>query len=457
MLRIKFTYLFFIFGLIVSAPIIAQDTELEEPTDDLGNVSDAFQENFFEALKQKAIENYEVALEALKRAERAAKDNIASKAVVYFEMGKNQKHLKQYDDAEENFKKVLESQGERLDVMEALYDLYYIKRDYDAAIPLVKKLIVKDEDYKEDLANLYHRTKQYDAALGLLDELDESWGETSYRNALRRQIYKITGNSEGAIQNLESKIDKNPKKEQDYLNLIFLYSEQGETAKAFETAKELLKNQPKSQLAHLALYKFYLEEGNTVEAMKSMNIVFGANKIDRESKYKVLGDFLNFVGENPDYESDLDRLIAQFSSEGNGRVYEQLGDYYRSKKDKEAALRFYEKGTAIDEDNFSLIKNTLLLQIDVEKYTEAKQLSEDALATFPAQPLLYLLNGVANNRLNESDTAIDSLEMGIDFLLDNPKMEKDFYEQLQIAYSNKGNVKKATEYKKKAEGINLSN
>ncbi len=430
---------------------------MEEPTDDLGDVSDSFQENFFEALKQKAIENYELALDALRRAERAAKDNETSKAVVYFEMGKNQKHLKRFDDAEENFKKVLESQGERMDVMEALYDLYYLRRDYNAAIPLVKKLILKDEDYKEDLANLYHRTRQYDAALELLDELDESWGETTYRNALRRQIYKVTGNSEGAIKDLESKIDKNPKKEQDYLNLIYLYSEQGEDAKAFETAKELLKNQPNSQMVHLALYKFYLEEGNTQEAMKSMNIVFGASKIKQESKYKVLGDFLNFVAENPSHEADLDRVIAQFSSEGSGEVYEQLGDYYVSKGDKEAALRFYEKGAQLDEDNFSLIKNTILLQIDVQKYDMAKQLSEDALATFPAQPLLYLLNGVANNELKQHEAAIESLETGVDFLLDDPKMERDFYEQLHIAYSQSGDTKKAAEYKKKAADINLPN
>ncbi len=440
-----------------SNPIIAQETDIVEPTDDLGNVTDAFQENFFEALKQKAIENYELALVALKKAERAAKNNEESKSVVYFEMGKNQKHLKRFDDAEENFNKVLESQGERLDVMEALYDLYYLKRDYTNAIPLVKKLILKDEDYKEDLANLYHRTKQYDAALTLLDELDESWGETTYRNALRRQIYKVTGNSDGAIKNLENKIDKNPKKEQDYLNLIFLYSEQGETQKAFETAKELLKNQPNSQLAHLALYKFYLDEGNTVEAMKSMNIVFGSSKIDQDNKYKVLSDFLNFVSENPQYESDLDGVVDQFSSEANGQVYEQLGGYYMAKGEKETALRFYERGAVLDEDNFSLIKNTLLLQIDIEKYQEALNLSENALATFPAQPLLYLVNGVANNRLNLSEAAIESLETGVDFLLDNPKMEKDFYEQLHIAYTKNGNDKKAADYKKKAAQIDLPN
>lgn len=447
----------FLFGIICfPMGMIAQDPDLA-PTDDLGNVSDAFQESFFEALKQKGIENYELALNALQKAERAAKKNPEQEAVVYFETGKNLKFLKRYQEAEENFQKVLDSQGERMDVMEALYDLYYLQRNYTKAIPLVQKLMVIDPDYKEDLANLYNRTKQYDKALDLLDELDESWGESTYRNALRRGIYRATGNSEGAIKDLETKIDKNPKKEQDYLNLIYLYSEQGDTNKAFEVAKELLKNQPNSQLAHLALYKFYLDEGNSAEAMKSMNIVFGSSKIKNKSKYQVLSDFLGFVAKNPQFETDLDKVIAQFPQDGNGQLYEQFGDYFLAKEDKATALRFYEKGAVLDTDNFSVIKNTLLLQIDFKKFEQAVTLSKNALETFPAQSLFYLLNGVANNGLEKYDQAIESLEMGLDFILDDSKMERDFYTQLELANNKKGDTNKANEWAKRAAQINIPN
>ncbi len=174
--RLNLHIILFLFGIFYhSEPIFTQEIATTS-TDDLGNVSDAFQENFFEALKQKGIENYELALIALEKAEKAANKNPEHEAAVFFEAGKNLKHLKRYDEAEENFKKVLQSQGERLDVLEALYDLYYLKHDYTAAIPLVQKLIKIDEDYKEDLANLFSRTRQYDKALELLDELDENWG-----------------------------------------------------------------------------------------------------------------------------------------------------------------------------------------------------------------------------------------------------------------------------------------
>lgn len=457
----KCLYVFIIlFGIFsISEYTYAQEIEAtwELPTDDLGNVSDAFQEHFFEALKQKAIENYELAIEALKKAEIAAKKNPRNVAVVFFEMGKNLTELKKYDEAEEYFKKVMQTEENQLDVMEALYDLYYVKKDYDSAIPLVQKLIEQDDDYKEDLANLYTRTQQFDKALELLDELDRTRGESDYRDSLRTQIYHMTGNASKQIERLSSKIDTNPNNEKDYLHLIFLYSEEGNTQKAYETALQLLKSHPGSHLAHLALYKFYLEEENIQEAMKSMLIVFRSPEIDEESKYRVLGDFVSFVHKNPNHEKDLERVVSVFSSENSGKVYEKIGDYYLVKERKEEALKFYEKGVVDDQDNYSLVKNTLLLQIDFKKYEAAEELSAIALEIFPSQPLLYLLNGVANNGLKRTDIAIESLETGLEYLLEDPKMELDFYEQLVVAYTEKGDIKSAEGFRNKARKIKGSN
>tara|TARA_R110000851_G_scaffold148152_2_gene288409 strand:+ start:64479 stop:65843 length:1365 start_codon:yes stop_codon:yes gene_type:complete len=454
-LKLKLIYILLLFfGILLPKQLGAQETEAPasgEPE----NVTDAFQESFFEALKQKGIENYELALAALNKAEKAAKSE-ENKAVVYFEMGKNHTYLKQYAEAEENFNKVLKSQGDRLDVLEQFYELYYQQREYKKSIPLVQKLIPFDEDYKEDLANLYILTKQYDKALEQLDELDQVWGESDIRNALRAQIYRATGNTEGAIENLEQKIDNNPKNEKEYLNLIFLYSEQGNKEKAFEAAKNLLKNNPKSELVHLALYKFYLNEGNATEAIKSMKIVFNSEEVDKETQYKVLGDFIQFVNENPEYETELGEIVNQFSIE-NGRVYEKLGDYYAAKNRKEDALNAYEKGIVQDPDNYNLLKNTLLFQIDFKKYEAAAKLSSEGLEIFPAQPLLYLLNGVANNGLQKSEAAIESLEIGLDFILEDPKMERDFYEQLSLAHRTKGDAQKAKMYADKATAIILPN
>ena len=452
----KFIFLtLFLIGIIwVPINTYAQDRPLN---DDLGNTSDTFQENFFEALKQKSIENYELALNALDKAEVAAKDNQENKAVVYFEKGKNLAALKRYKEAENNYNRVLEWSPEKIEVLEALYEIYYEDKNYDAAILLVEKLILQDSDYKEDLANLYHRTKQYNKALVILDELDEDWGESNYRNALRSQIYRVTGNTSQAISKLEKKIDKNPKSEQEYLNLIFLYSEEGNSGKAFEIAKELIKQMPNSQLVHFALYKYYLEDGESEKAIKSMNIIFSSNQIERKSKNRVLEDFLLFAKNNPSYKTKIDGLITNGLKGGDSQTYLLLGDFYLLEGDKEKSLNFYIEGTKSDSDNFGLLKNTILLQIEVEKYKDAIVLSDVGLEIFPAQPLLYLVNGVANNELKNVDQAIEILETGLDYLFDDPKMEYDFYQQLTIAYTLKGNTKKAKLYYKKASELSIIN
>lgn len=449
--------LLLVLGLAISLPSGLYGQELESdtitnPMDQLGTVSDAFQENFFEGLKQKAIENYELALTALAKAEKAAKTP-ENKAVVYFEMGKNHALLNEYAQAEKNFEKVLASQGDRLDVLEQLYDLYYQQQDFEKAIPLVKKLIPFDEDYKEDLANLYATTKQYKKALQQLDELDAMWGESDLRNALRTQIYRATGDTQGAIDNLEQKIGDNPKNEREYLKLIFFYSEQGDSEKAFATALDLLKAKPKSQLVHLALYKFYLDKEAIPEALESMKVVFSSEEIDQESKYKVLGDFILYVNEHPQLEPELENMATLFSEENGGKVYEKLGDYFSAKMQKEKALAFYEKGVALTPLNYNLLKNTILLQIDTQKFGRAVSLSQEGLDNFPAQALLYLLNGVAHNALHQPDQALESLESGLDFILEDPQMQRDFYKQLSLAYSEKGDLQKAKLFTEKAAQI----
>ncbi|MAN58920.1 MAG: hypothetical protein CMC08_03695 [Flavobacteriaceae bacterium] len=450
-------FLLLLIGGAFFLPKAISAQEVDDATDDLGNVTDAFQEHFFEALKQRAIENYELALTALSQAEGATKGDTHLDAVISFERGKNLMALERYEGAEQSFMEVRKIEGDRMDVLEALYDLYYLEQDFEAAIPLVQKLMQQDEDYKEDLANLYSRTGRYDKALQVLDELDQTWGESDYRNALRTQIYRQTGNTEEEIVKLEEKIEGSAKSERDYLNLIYLYSEQGNPEKAFATAKELLAAKPRSQLVHVALYKFYLEEGSYAEAVQSMKTVFESSEVEAVQKYKVLADFIEFVNANPSYESELEKAIPLFLEASGGKVYQQLGEYYLSKENREVALRFYELGTAKDPDNFDLIKNTLLLQIDERQYVAAAKLSEEALAVFPAQPLLYLLRGVALTQSGKPETAVAILEMGVDFLLDDLKMERDFYLQLSAAHSLLGNTQKAQSYTDKANKLNSPN
>ncbi|MCM4155045.1 tetratricopeptide repeat protein [Gramella sp. AN32] len=418
--------------------------------DDLGNVSDEFQENFFEALKQKGIENYEKAITSLEKCLQID----ASNAVVYFELGKNYQNLKKYDEAVQNFQKAHELLPQKESILQYLLDTYKETGNISEGISTVQKLTKLDPKYEQDLIGFYILNEDYDKALAVIDKLDENLGVNAYRNAMRRQIYSRTNNTDAQISNLEKSIGANPEIEQNYLNLIYIYSENGEEKEAFRIAEELLETNPGSSLAHLALYKFYLDQSKTEKAITSMKIVFQSEEIDAESKFKVLNDFMNFVQKNPEYEKELIDITGKLSEwENTPQLYEQLGDYHLSKNNFEDALTFFELGIATDEDNFELLKKTLLLQLKAGKYESASNLTKNGLEVFPSQPLLYLLQGVALNNQDNYAAAAESLEEGLDYLIEDEKMEMDFYTELMKAYLGLNNAEKVNDFKTRAAAL----
>ena len=446
--------LFLILGILICPQInYAQVDFNKTPDDDLGDNSDKFQELFYEALKQKGIENYDRAAEAFQKCIEI--DN--SVPVLYFELGKSYSKLKNFGAAEDALKKAVDKDPDNEWFLDELYGFYASHNEFDKAIKTIKQLVRFHPDYKEDLASLYVKTKKYDDALEILDALDAQFGISVRRDIMRNRIYAATGRKKDQIKNLESRVEDNPEKESNYLALIYRYSENNEKEKAFETAKELLNVNPNSQLVHLALYKFYLDDNDAEMAIESMKIVIKSTAIKPEAKLKVLTDFVKFVKENPEYETDLIEATAMVSDTNNSKTVIELGQYYLAKNDKVKALENFEIALKLEPNNFEVLRNIMLLYIDLKKFDLAKNKSSKALEIYPSQPLLYLINGVALNELNQPKEALESLETGLDYIIEDTKMEADFYNQLSKAYTLLNNTTKAKAFSDKAKQLQSPN
>ncbi|NJY61523.1 hypothetical protein HC174_01970 [Salinimicrobium sp. CDJ15-81-2] len=439
--------------LQVGQPVNAQVPEkpvVEMAQDDLGNVTDAFQEHFFEGLKQKAIENYDKAIDALVQALALKPDE----PVVYLELGKNFNALRQYSQASVYLEKGRKAAPQNEGMLEELYTTYYQNKEFDRALPVVKDLAKLNSGFAEDLVNLYIENEKFDEALALLDSLDQTKGSSTYRESLRRQVYARTNNVEAQISDLQENIDVNPQDEKDYLNLIFVYSENGQIEEAYATAKELLKVNPESQLVHLALYKFYIADKEPEKAVNSMEILLESDQIDEVTKYQALNDFLIYVTENPSLEEDLIRLVEVFSEkENNRKVYKQLGTFFLEKGNKELALDYFTTALENEKDDFGLFREVISLMAEAGNYEQVKSLSQQALEIFPTQAWLFLMRGTAEMRLKEFKKAETSLQEGLDYLIDDPETEKQFYRQLAEAYKGMNEMQKASEALKKAENL----
>jgi tetratricopeptide (TPR) repeat protein len=445
---------FYIALIIIGVFLIPQTSYTQvdfnkRPDDDLGNVEDEFQEHFFEALKQKGIENYDRAVDALHKCLNLD----SKKPVIYFELGKNYNKLKNFGAAEDHLKKAISMQPDNEWFLDELYDVYYQQDDINNAIKTIKQLVKYHPDYKEDLAALYVREEKYKQALELLDELDAQLGISESRDAMRNDIYSITGNADDRIENLEQRIAKNPNNEDNHLKLIYRYSQTGDRKNAYKAAKNLLKVKPESKFVHLALYKFYLQDTKVNDAINSVKIVLASPEIIADAKAKVLKDFVDFVAKNAEYETDLIDITALVDDNKNAQTHSDLGHYYLKAGDKVKALSNFKEALKQDPKDFKTIKDVLLLQLDIQDYKAVIKNSERALELYPAQSILYLVNGVANNNSSAHKKAIDSLEMGLDFLIDNPIMEIDFYSELSIAFKALNNISKSETFAKKAQAL----
>jgi tetratricopeptide (TPR) repeat protein len=166
----------------------------------------------------------------------------------------------------------------------------------------------------------------------------------------------------------------------------------------------------------------------------------------------VLNDFLLFSRQNPDYGEELMEVAELLSElEEKPELYQELGQYFLRNNRKKEALEYFQKGLSQDSNNFELTKNTLLLQLEFREMELANKLSATALEIFPAQPVFYLLRGLTLNALENYQQAEEILTFGLDYVIDDRRMEADLYGQLAIANAGLNKVEKAEEFSRKAE------
>ncbi|WP_264520075.1 tetratricopeptide repeat protein [Flavobacterium sp. N1994] len=435
-----------LFGMFFIPNIIMAQNE---PNNDVVTIDDGFQDYFYEAIKQKSIENYDKAIEALEKGKAIEPEN----PIVYFELGKNYLAQKRYKDAYDNFEKVTQMEPKNRWAWVGMYDVCYETHDYNQAIVIVEKLVEFKEDYKEDLTSLYMNTQQFDKALDLINELNEKFGKTEKRELYKATILKDSKYQSVEKNNLIEQIKKFPKEESNYIALIYLYSQSNQEEKAQEIAEKLEKAIPTSDWAQVSLFKFYLNNNNGDDAVKAMNIVFPSRKIDSKIKHRMLNEFLLFAKNNPKFETDLDKAISYFDNDKEINVAKEIGKFYYSKSDWDRAIKYFEMHLKSAADD---IETQLLL---MQAHTEKQQFSvlvkkaDDLTQLFPTQPQFYYYAGLANNQLGAFKKAATILESGLDFVVDDEALEINFNIQLGEAYSGLGDNKKKEMYFTKANEL----
>ena len=409
--------------------------------------SDRFQDYFYESLKQKGIENYDKAIIALEQCLKIEPEN----ATIHFELGKNYLALKEYKKAYASFDYATQIDPTNKWFWVGMYDVDYETKDYVNAIKTIGKLITFDAKFKEDLISLYMSTSQFDKALELINELNESSGKSERRDSYKMQILSQGKYQNAEITNLIDQIQKYPNEESNYIALIYLYSKNNEIEKVLETARKLETAIPKSEWAQVSLFKYHLEHNDGEKAINAMNIALASAKIDSKIKHRILNEFLIYVNANPQFAPDLEKAVGYFDGDAEVNVAKEVGKFYHNKKQWDKAIGYYEKANA-KSTVVDMETNLLLLEAytNTKAFEKAAKKAAEMVDVFPAQPQFYYYSGLAYNQLGQFKKAVEMLEMGLDYLVEDKALEINFNIQLGEAYHGLGDEKKKDFYFTKA-------
>ncbi len=434
------------FFLLSNSVSVMAQTEPE----DIAMGTDEYQDSFYESLKQKGIENYDKAIFSLEKCIKLKPND----AVAYSELGRNYLKLKNYQSAQNSFEKAVQLDPKNKWYWLGIYDVSFETKNYPLAIETIQKIIPFDEEYKDDLISLYMITSQFEKALLDINEMNDKYGKSEDRERYKEQILSQGKFQNTEVDNLIKQIKQNPKEESNYVNLILLYSKTAETDKALDVAKQLAKEIPNSEWAQVSLFKGYLDQNQADKAIKSMNFILSNPKIDSKIKHRTLNEFLIYVNKNPQYAPDLEKAIGYFDNDPNVAVAKEIGKFYHSKNQFENAIKYYEKDLSANSDT-DRETNLLLL----EAYSQAKQFEPMTkrammlIEVYPSQPQFYYYAGLGSNQVKQFKNAKTVLEMGLDYVVDDKKLEANFNIQLGEAYNGLGDAKKKEEYFLKANEL----
>jgi tetratricopeptide (TPR) repeat protein len=433
-------FLLFSFGNYTFAQQNPEDIALEE---------NKTEDYFFEALAQRGIENYDKAIVAIQKCLEKEPKNPA----FLYELGKNQLDAKDYVAAEITFKSAVEIDNKQRWYWNGLYDVYYETKNFDKAIGVVQKLIEFDPNMREDLVSLYMNTDQKEKALNLLKEMEASSHLTKTMEFYKLKLESTAEFATPKKEQLEKGIKEHPKYEQNYVDLISLYLSFNQEEKAFEVAKVLEKEIPNSDWAHVSLVKFYLASNDGINASKSMFKVLMNSKIDLKIKHRVFNEFLIFAIKNPTFFTDVDAAIPYFENDPEVAVAKEVAKFFWKKSDLEKAIYYFEIAIKKSPDDIESLNYFLEVLQQKQDYQRLVVKATECIELFPTQPNYYFYAGLGYNQLKNYKKAKENLENGLDFVIEDLKLEANFYEQLVISCEFLNDLKAKQLYASKLKQI----
>ncbi|MBO0320936.1 hypothetical protein J0X14_01400 [Muricauda sp. CAU 1633] len=145
------------------------------------------------------------------------------------------------------------------------------------------------------------------------------------------------------------------------------------------------------------------------------------------------------------YTDALKILDGMGSTKFAEELTSKINDSLQIKNEKKAVSPVVNKPKEAD-DPTDQYRTQIEQLLSESEFDQALTVSKEALDSYPLQPYFYYAYGTALNNTANANKAIEVLESGLDYLLDDDQLANKIYSELSKAYTSIGNTSKANEY-----------
>jgi len=395
---------------------------------------------FFNALKAKSLENYEVALKQFQKCIKL--DD--KQALPFYESALINQNQGNLELAEEQIKIATTLEENNRWYHLAYAEILFSNQDFKNAAVQYKKLILSEpgnEELYHFLADTYIYDNNFLKAISVYDDLEKNKGVDKMISMQKHKLYMELQKKNSAIKELLKLIDTYPNDIEALEILSEVYLLNDEKDKAFEIFKKLAIIAPDNGRIHLTLADYYREQGDNIKSFEELKLAFKSTKLGVDIKVRILVSYFQLLAVN-DIMREQAYTLAKLLIESHPNEVKPNAVYadilYTDncfKEAKEQYLIVLEK----DKTKSQVWSQVLFIQAEQNDFEGMLKTSDEALTYFPTEPLFYYFNGVSNKWFKHYPEAISALEMGIEFIIDNEMLLLEFYSSLADLHHATGN------------------
>lgn len=432
--------LFILLSLFLTNIVFGQDTI--QPKVNLAQNA----EFFSKGIENKYNDNYDVAIEYFERAIEAYPDDHAS----MYELSVLYVIRNEFEKGFEHIKKAVELDQNNKWYKIRLADFYKQNGEYESFISIYDQLLENEpanleylESYIDALLHLGH----FETVIEKLNIVEENIGITDYISLEKIEIYKLLGNNDKVVEEMEKLSNAIPY-ETRYLSMLAeLYMQNKREKDAFKIYLKIKEINPNDPYINISLLEYYQKNGEIDNAYQEFILSIKNKNLDYNTKAQIYEYWFENKGDNENVIREAEEAGKAFIETHPDKElgYYVLGTVYYNNKIYDKAQQYYLD--AIEKDSTSFITWYQLAITDMElKNNDALyQHTKTALRFYPEQPFFYLLNGIALVEMKNYEDAIKAFEKGR-FMSADKSLTSDFDTYIADAYHQLGNKAKTYEY-----------